>query len=441
LQYLRLRPTEQNLLGLDKQISGDVELKLDTLGLGAEYVDPRLLGSRVFLQQRAAVVLGRESHRLEGGAAALRLGQPFFSLETERAFEIGAGWRARRVRVFQGASVHQLVGIDGTRAPDVYDEREFSVSGWDMRAWPGPFRVELGGGAGAYSFAFEPPAGLSSTQEQVLREQALPHSEDAGWIGVQLRAFSTRYRVLRDVDTFALAEDYQVGPLVRAELRLAASRPGFAEGWMSARHRLLARDAVLTASVAGSLRWQPGAPEGDLLNRRLAAELSIASPPLALGRFAARGSFELRSADLDPTALFLGGGNGLRGLAPEALSGSRVLLCNLEYRTRPVEIFTLHLGAVLFWDAGSAWGQTRAPGSGAAAPGATNASAAPFALVHTVGLGLRALFPQFDVEPVRIDFGFVLNAPSPPPAERVSASFGQITRYRPSLFDTPFEGR
>jgi hypothetical protein len=432
LQYLRLRPTEQNLLGLDKQISGDFELRLDTLGFGAEYFDRRVFGSRLYLQQRGSLVLGRDSREVEGGSASLVLGRPFFSLATERAFEAQAGWRARRVRVFQGASVHELLATDGTltRVPYVYDARGLSASGWEMRAWPGAFRVEVGAGAGAYSFAYEPPAGLSSAQEQLLREEALPRSEDAAWIGARLRAFSAQYRVLRDVDTFALAEDLQVGPLVSAELRLAASRPAYTELWTGARYRLLARDAVLTASAAGSIRWQIGAPESDFVNRRFAAELSLAFPPLGIGRFAARGSFEVRAADLDPVALFLGGGNGLRGLAPEALSGSRLLLGNLEFRTRPVEILTLHLGAVLFWDVGGAWGEAAA---GFGAP--------PDVLVHTLGLGLRALFPQFDVEPVRIDLGFVLNAPSPPPFERVSASFGQVTRYRPSLLDTPFDGR
>jgi hypothetical protein len=425
LQYLRLRPTEQNLLGLDKQLSGDLELRLDTIALGAEYVDRRLLGSRLYLQQRASVVLGRDSLGAEGTVGTFRLGRPFFSLATERAFEVEALWRVRPERVFQGAAVHELVGADGTTAPHAYHVRELSISAWDMHAGPGAFRVELGGGGGGYTHSYRPPSGLSPAEEQILREQALPRSEDAGWVGARLRAFTTDYRVLRDVETFALPEDVQVGLLVRGELRLAASRPGFIELWSSGRYRYLAGDALLTASAAGSLRWQLGGDLDEVVNRRAAAELSVVSPWVGIGRFVARGNFQLRAADLDKAVLFLGGGNGLRGLAPEALQGTRVLLLNLEYRTRPVEIATLHVGGVFFWDGGSAWGGANSP--------------LPQPLVQTVGLGLRALFPQFDVEPVRIDFGFVLNAPSPPPLERLSASFGQITRYRPSLFDTPFE--
>jgi hypothetical protein len=231
--------------------------------------------------------------------------------------------------------------------------------------------------------------------------------------------------VLRDVDTFALPEDLQVGLLLRGEMRLAASRPGFLEAWSSARYRYLAGDALFTASAAGSLRWIVGGGPEEVVNRRGAVELSVVSPWVGIGRLVARASFQVRAADLDKTVLFLGGGNGLRGLEPEVLQGTRIALMNLEYRTRPVEIATLHVGGVLFWDGGSAWGVASSP--------------FPQPLVHTVGLGLRALFPQFDVEPVRIDFGFVLDGPSPPPFERFSASFGQITRYRPSMLETPFE--
>ncbi|HZA15071.1 MAG TPA: BamA/TamA family outer membrane protein, partial [Myxococcaceae bacterium] len=369
--------------------------------------------------------LGRDALVPEGTVGVFRLGRPFFSLATESSFEVEALWRFRPERVFQGAAVRQLQGGDGITAPHAYQVRELSLSAWEMRAWPGAFRMEIGGGGGGYTHAYRPLSGLSPEQEQLLRAQALPRSEDAGWVGVRLRAFHTDYRVLRDVDTFALPEDLQVGLLLRGEMRLAASRPGFLEAWSSARYRYLAGDALFTASAAGSLRWIVGGGPEEVVNRRGAVELSVVSPWVGIGRLVARASFQVRAADLDKTVLFLGGGNGLRGLEPEVLQGTRIALMNLEYRTRPVEIATLHVGGVLFWDGGSAWGVASSP--------------FPQPLVHTVGLGLRALFPQFDVEPLRIDFGFVLEGPSPPPFERFSASFGQITRYRPSMLETPFE--
>ena len=105
-------------------------------------------------------------------------------------------------------------------------------------------------------------------------------------------------------------------------------------------------------------------------------------------------------------------------MAAEALSGTHELLLNFEYRTRAVELFTLHAGLVLFWDVGSAF--TRGPTP-----------------VHTVGLGLRFLLPQLDVEPFRVDFGYVLNAANPPFWDHVSSSFGQVDDYRPGFLDRP----
>jgi hypothetical protein len=78
---------------------------------------------------------------------------------------------------------------------------------------------------------------------------------------------------------------------------------------------------------------------------------------------------------------------------------------------------------VLFWDAGAAFDST---------------SEFP-PLVHTVGVGLRMLFPQFDKEPVRIDFGYVIaGANNPVPLRRISASFGQVDETRPAIVTNPF---
>jgi outer membrane protein assembly factor BamA len=73
---------------------------------------------------------------------------------------------------------------------------------------------------------------------------------------------------------------------------------------------------------------------------------------------------------------------------------------------------------VLFYDAGSAF--DRRP-----------------KMVHSVGVGIRFLFPQFNIYPFRIDFGYVLNDTLPPVGQRFTLSGGQITEYRPSILDSP----
>jgi outer membrane protein assembly factor BamA len=139
-------------------------------------------------------------------------------------------------------------------------------------------------------------------------------------------------------------------------------------------------------------------------------------PEFFLGRVHHRALLDANVDDLRTKVQLLGGGNGLRGFAPESLSGSSVLLLNTELRTKPFVFKTFHVGGALFWDAGAAFtGRPR--------------------LFHSIGAGLRLHFPQFNTEPIRIDFGYVVRGE--PPAvwtDRISSSFGQITDTQTEFF-------
>jgi hypothetical protein len=245
-------------------------------------------------------------------------------------------------------------------------------------------------------------------------------------VSARWTSYEATYRVLRNVETFAISEDYRLGPRISVESRFA---PGilltpvsFLELGASASWRWLLGEDLLRVGGSARGRLVPSATgsgvQGQWINKRFALELENASPPFGIGRLVARALFEVRKDDLNNVSFLLGGGNGLRALPPEVAEGDRQLVLNLEYRTRPVEVLTLHLGGVLFYDAGSAF------------------DASPV-LYQSVGLGLRALFPQFDRQTLRIDFGWVLSGRSRRPLDRVSASFGQITDYRPTFLDDP----
>jgi hypothetical protein len=226
---------------------------------------------------------------------------------------------------------------------------------------------------------------------------------------------------MRDVDSYALSEDYQIGHSVVAGVRYAppvfASAAHYAELGVAARYRWLWGDALTTLAAAGAIRRALGEDAG-WTNRHWAAEVHQVSPKVLGGRFVARGLLDVNIDDLFDRVVLLGGANGLRGAGPDAYSGRRLLLVNLEYRTAPLVFHTLHLGGVLFYDAGSAF--NRVPN-----------------VVHSVGVGIRFLFPQFNVNPFRLDFGYVLNDTLPQVGQRFTFSGGQITEYRPSILDSP----
>jgi hypothetical protein len=425
VQSLRLQGAEQNFLGLNKKVALDFLLRRDSLSFGQTYVDSRLGGSRWSLNETASLIFGREDRQLEGSKGSVLVMRPFYSLDTPWSFQAQAVWRVQPVRVFRGAEVWALPYPEGGTVPYVYDAREFSGSALYLRSWGSRYKLDAGAGVGAYHRRYGAPAslGLDEARRAWLRDTHLPRSEDATYVLAYARFWETRYEVMRDVDSYALSEDFQVGHYLTATARYApallASAGNFAEVGLTARYRVRLGDALSSLAAAASVRRILGGEgRGTWINRRWAAELQQVSPKVLGGRFAVRGLLDVNIDDLNERVLLLGGGNGLRGARPEAYSGKRLALLNVEYRTPPLVLYTVHLGGVLFYDAGSAF--ERGPG-----------------FVHSVGVGVRLFFPQFNNSPFRFDFGYVLNDDRPEFGGRFSFSGGQVTDLRPGFLDAP----
>ncbi|MDY7232059.1 BamA/TamA family outer membrane protein [Hyalangium sp. s54d21] len=423
VRYLRLQGTEANFLGLNQRLALDFLLRPDTLSFGQTYINRRVGGSRWYLGETASLILGRESGKPEGSRGTLVLQRPLYSLSTPWGASTSVTWNTATTRVFRGTEVWQLPYPDGEPVPFIYVTSEVSGGASYTRSYGEYYKVNVTGGVEAYHREYAAPAAapLDDAQREWLKENHLPHSEDATYASLSLSAFEARYEVMRGVDTYALSEDYQIGHYVVASLRYAPpafpSAAHYAEAGAAVRYRWLYADALTTVSAAGAIRRALGTGS-QWTNRRWAAEIHQVSPKVLGGRFMARGVLDVNIDDLFDRIELLGGANGLRGARQDAYSGKRLLLVNVEYRTAPVVFQTLHMGGVLFYDAGSAF--DRRP-----------------KMVHSVGVGIRFLFPQFNVYPFRLDFGYVLNDTLPPVGQRFTFSGGQITEYRPSILDTP----
>ncbi|HYO55678.1 BamA/TamA family outer membrane protein [Archangium sp.] len=425
VQFLRLQGTEQNFLGRNKKVALDFILRRDSLSFGQTYVDPRLGGSRWSLNETAALILGRENGRLEGSKGSVLVTRPFYALNTPWSFQAQAAWRVQPVRVFRGAEVWELPYPEGGTVPYVYDARELSGSVLYLRSWGSRYKLDAGVGVGAYHrrYGASESSGLDEARRAWLRDNHLPRSEDATYVLAYARFWETRYEVMRDVDSYALSEDFQVGHYLTATARYApallASAGNFAEVGLTARYRVRLGDALTSLTAAASVRRILGGEgQGTWTNRRWVAELQQVSPKVLGGRFVVRGLLDVNIDDLNERVLLLGGDNGLRGARPEAYSGKRMALLNVEYRTPPLILYTVHLGGVLFYDAGSAF--ERSPG-----------------FVHSVGVGLRLFFPQFNIAPFRFDFGYILNDERPEFGGRFSFGGGQVTGFRPGFLEAP----
>ncbi|WP_426745205.1 BamA/TamA family outer membrane protein [Myxococcus faecalis] len=423
LQYLRLQGTEQNFLGRGKKLAVDFILRLDTLSLGQSYTDPRVLGSRWSFTESAAIIIGRESGQAEGSRGSVSVSRPLYSLSTPWSVSSSVAWNVETNRVYRGADIWQLPFPGGPTVPYVYRTEEVAGAASYTRSFGLRYKLNLSGSVGAYHYAYDPPRSSMLTEDQSawFRRNYLPRAEDAGYVSMSLRAFEARYEVLRDVDSYVLSEDYQMGHWLSATLRYAPPVFGddthFTEAGLAARYRLRWGEALTTVAASGSIRRQMG-DAATWNNRHWAAELTQVSPKVLGGRFVARGLLDVNIDDLFDRVTLLGGGNGLRGAPADEYSGKRMLLVNVEYRTAPLVIKTVHVGGVLFLDSGSAFNDRPD-------------------MVTSVGVGLRLLFPQFNVNPFRIDFGYVLNGDRPPIGSRFTFAGGQVTDLRPSFLDSP----
>ncbi len=418
LQFLQLHPTEQNFLGLDQQVALDFQLRLDTLQLGQAFTDNRVLDSKVGFSETAAVVLNRDTLAVEGSTGKVVAGRPLRSLDDAWALVGQGGWNVRTWRVYRGAAVWLLDGPDGP-VPYVYEGRNVNGQLYLTRSFGHALKLNLSAGAGAYARSYRAPlsAPLSDAGRGFLEAGFLPPSESAAYLGAQARVYQADFRVLRNLDTFGLSEDFQLGGSALVWARWAnpafLSPSRFVEGGAWARYRLSSHGDLATVVVAAAARDM-----GGWVNKHWGAELSNYGPEWGPVRVVTRLYVELRQDDLDHRASLLGGSNGLRGAAPEAFAGQNQVLWNFELRSRAVEVRTVYVGGVLFWDAGSAF------------------DAAP-TLTHTVGGGLRILLPQFNHETIRIDFGWVVNGASPLSVDRFSGSYGQVTDDRPVFLAEP----
>ena len=413
-----------NFLGRGQTLTLDPLLKLDTFQLGEQFYEPRLWGSKVSLNEAAAIVLNRQTGKPEGSLGTLELSRPLWTLDQEWSFDSYATWDVRRTRIFRGAHIWQL-GYPNDASPTgsvpyVYDSRNVEVDALVTRSFGHRWKLNVTGGVGGYTRLYQPPkeSGLDALVSQWFVSNWLPRSEDATYLYGLLSFFKADYRVLKDIDEFALSEDFQVGPRARLGFKWAVptfAPSNFGELGGSFRWRVLAGDDLFTFSSAAVARFVPNGPP---VNQHYAVELSNYSPRFEGGRFVFRLLADLRVHDLDHNQQLLGGGSGLSGAPPELLAGRNLLLGNFEYRTRPFELSTVYVGFVLFYDVGSAF-DTRP------------------SFVHTAGVGLRILLPQLNRSVIRIDLGVVLNGPVYFGPDQFNSSFGQVTEIRPSFLDDP----
>jgi len=205
------------------------------------------------------------------------------------------------------------------------------------------------------------------------------------------------YLVFTNLSSFGQSENVRVGPSVDGLIGLPLRAYGASSDGLVL-HALLGytwaeRDALVDVAGEGFARLE----NGNVVDQRAILRVRGATPVLrwVLGRFVLRAYWDARQNDSQRTFVSLGGDNGLRGYPAQQFYtfGGRRILGNFEYRSLPWLLSSVHLGGVVFYDAGTVYQRLE------------NAR-----FHHCAGVGVRVLFPQLNRSVFRIDLGVPLDS-------------------------------
>lgn len=400
LNFLSTSLSENNFLGLNKKVAATFKLDQDTYDLGALYNDPRVYGSPLALYVDESFLVGRADDAFEGAVGLLDLRMPLRSIRQEWGFNLAVSHNVQIYRDFRGESVRTWDDPEtpeDDELPRTFDYARVALEATGTRSFGERVKTNLTFGYGLRWTDAGARDGFA-TEEQKARFEAqlLPRRETASYGIFKLDFFLNDFVTLYDVETFALAEELRLGPVVGASVRwgsraLFFSEREFAELYASAAWRVhLGDGALLYVEGACSSRL-----EGQFVDSVGSADVRIFTPVLGGAlRIHAR-AFLGTQWDLtreDPYTL--GGDNGLRGRESRSLAGTHVVRTNLELRTLSLGWWIFKGGLVAFWDAGT-----------------TFESFDDVVPIHTVGLGARILIVPVNRNVLRLDYGVPLNGP------------------------------
>ena len=397
LENLILVPQETNFLGQHHTVQTRFQVQPETFTFGLGYKVPRFGYSWIGAGASAAIFINRRRLEPEGSSLGLTAGQALYSTRTEWAWDADVGYTVGVARRYSNA---QVFLFDSRRTPErdfipfEYKSRSFSASVGVTRSFGWGFKNNFSLTANA-SIADYDTFDLSSYSPAAaadFRQRALPTSESRVYPAVGWRTFTTNYLRTLDVNTLALQEDFKLGhdvsvtfyPVLRAlgssrDLLGVSAKGGYA---------LALGDGLVGASVTAVAESQ----DGTITDGSIGGALGAVTPRIfGWGRIVMNASFTNRYKNYLNARTFIGGEDRLRGYPTAFFFGKDTVFYNIEYRSRSFEILKAQIGGVAFFDAADA------------ANGFDNLHAK-----QSVGVGVRALFPQVNRNVFRVDVAFPL---------------------------------
>jgi hypothetical protein len=398
--------SERNFLGRNKQVSGRFFLNPKSFYVGEAYVDPRLLGGDLRLSQYFDLIFNRARSEPEGSRGGLSLSDPFRDLRQTWSWSASALYASFVNRQLDGTDIVLAGpgpnGVAVTCEPQgpecwrsVWEDDSYSASLAGSYRRGERYKQTFSLGAAVSDREVDPNAetGLTAEQEAEFRATILPKTRRQIYPFVSYDLFVPEYAVYENLSSFGRSENVRVGPSTEGTLRLPLAAFGSSTNSVvfegAAGYVLGDGDSLGELAVSAKARLE----DGKVVDELATALLRGATPSFLFGRLIGRIDWAGRRNDTEHTQVTLGGDNGLRGYASgefRVFGGNR-LRGNLEYRSLPLVLESVHVGAVVFYDVGSVY-----------------SALAQAHFDQSIGAGLRVLFPQLNSTPFRLDLGVPL---------------------------------
>jgi hypothetical protein len=402
LKSLTLQPSEQNLAGLHTVLAAEFSLRPDKYALGGLIGQRRILGTRLLASLSSAIVYRRPDGKAEGSRGSFVFGDPLRDSHQRWAYGVGIYWDDEMVRHLLANGRTLRYDAPSTPAlesmPVEYRSQRY-IGGYEVvRSFGRTDKYDVSAGieVDRRQNRHRLVPGASARAEREFLGTWVPVSDTRASPFLQLRTHQQRFLRTAELQTLALEEEYVLGPELLFKAYPASSKLGSTRNLFG----LVTGGALTFALGDGLARFvAQNRFEHDADGRHDASAVAaaqVATPRTLLGRFVFDGILNARYQNYLNRSFELGGDTRLRGY-PEAgyqgvLKGPLAVALNAEFRTRSVEILSVHSGLAVFYDAGDVTRRLR-----------------DVFLRQSAGLGVRFLAPQFDRVVLRADWAFPFN--------------------------------
>ncbi|HEY0254269.1 MAG TPA: BamA/TamA family outer membrane protein [Kofleriaceae bacterium] len=441
LTNLSFSLSENNFFGTRDVLAAAVVMDPGAIAVGPLFLDKDFLGKHITLSLRADEILTRQRGKVfdtatnmfvpipgdsqglqdatslhsEGNDATISISKPLWSLASEWGWGVSFAYRNAVARSFTGANgdPYEVYTDPDSGVPFEYRIKTISTTVSGVRQWGTTYKHQVSFG---YTVADTKPSVLGNynafadpTALALFAQDVFPRTETVSQPYVGYSIFQPRYKTVRNVGTYELAEDVSLG--AAASITLAQglkalggdfnfTRPTLSLGYIWA----WGKDGFIHPSASGTMRLQADAPHGwSSIDNSATAQLRFATPTLDWFRIVVQSEIDTRWHDTNNSYYVIGSDSGLRGYNVNefrsARSASSRLVTNfIEMRTVPYPVWVFRVGAVAFYEAGG-----------------VAESLNHMNLYNDVGFGIRALVPQTSRDLFRFDLAFPLqDAPNNP---------------------------